>query len=842
MVQAGQCGLPATADPVTEFSGTGLSEVEAGRRLSTGGRNQLLVTTERRILATVWEQVSDRVILVLLAATVLTAAVGDLADMIVILAVIVLNTALGTAQQVRSGRALAALSAMTAPRATVLRDGRMRDLDAGEVVVGDLVELTAGDIVPADAVIDRCESFTVDESMLTGESVPVGKAAGLEILAGSVVTRGRAQAVVAATAHATVMGGIAGSLRGQPGTGTPLQVQLSELGRRLAAGAGVAALAVIGLNLWLGRGWETSLVLGISLAVAAIPESLPAVVTLSLALAGHALAGGGVLVRRLSAVEALGSITVLAMDKTGTLTEGRMIVADLWTAEATPESARTLLTYAVLCSDACANSEVVPRRSDDPTEVALVQRAVAAIDVADVRARFPRIAELPFNAQTATMSTDHLTGSGTVLRIRKGSPEALLDAADLAGPAGQALASMVAAGLRVLAVRAATGRDADPAAPGRLAGLLALQDPVRRTAPAMIQAFRRAGVRPVMITGDHPGTAAAVGRTLGLAGTDDVLTGAALTAAGGLVPAELDGHDVFARVRPEQKTAVVRALQRQGNVVAMTGDGVNDAPALRGADIGIAMGAGTEVAKQAAAIVLSSSDLAAMIPAIVEGRRVYDNIRRFLRYALSGGVAEVLIMLVAPLLGMAVPLLAGQILFVNLLTHGLPGVAIGNQPAAADAGQRAPRRRGQRLLDRSQLWAVASLGVIVAVLSMLVAGWSAWHGRPGQSTLFLTLTCAQLSVALAGRPSDSRLRDNRMLLWSALVNLVLVLAAVFTAPLQELFRTRSVTSDDLAAVAVAAAATAALTRLLVRLGDRSARVGQAGRPPATARPSGTFDS
>jgi P-type Ca2+ transporter type 2C len=796
----------------------GLSEAEASQRLTADGRNQLEDTTERRVLATVWDQVTDTVILVLLIAAILTAAVGDVADMAVIVAVIILNTALGTAQQIRSDRALAALSAMTAPRTSVVRDGRARDIEASEVVVGDLVELTAGDIVPADAVIKRCESFTVDESMLTGESVPVGKAVENSILAGSVVTRGRAQALVSATAHATVMGGIARSLSGRPGAGTPLQVQLSELGRRLAIGAGVAAVAVIVLNLWIGRGWETSLVLGISLAVAAIPESLPAVVTLSLALAGRKLAGSGVLVRRLSAVEALGSITVLAMDKTGTLTEGRMRVAEVWAPEASPEATLRLLEYATLCSDACRTTDVVAQRSDDPTEVALVQRAAAAgIDVAAIRRALPRIAESPFDAQTATMSTEHLAGAETVLRIRKGSPEALLDAADLDGPAGRALASMVSAGLRVLAIRAASGR-LGSVAPDRLIGLVGLEDPVRGTAPAMIQAFRRAGVRPVMISGDHPGTAAAVGRTLGLDGTDGVLTGADLATAR-LDSAELSRHGVFARVRPEQKTAVVQALQQQGHVVAMTGDGVNDAPALRGADIGIAMGAGTEVAKQAAAIVLSSSDLAAMIPAIVEGRRVYDNIRRFLRYAVSGGVAEVLIMLVGPLLGMTVPLQAGQILFVNLLTHGLPGVAIGNEPATAGAAERAPRPRDQRLLDRSQLWFVTALGVTVTVVSLLAASWSAWHHRPGQSTLFLTLTFAQLAIALAGRPSGHRLQDNRMLLWSVLFNVALVLAAVFTAPLRELFRTRAVTADDLAVAVLAAVVVAALARLMVWIWD-----------------------
>jgi Ca2+-transporting ATPase len=800
-----------TTDPDTHL---GLSQAEASSRLAAQGRNELTARTERNLLLTIWQQVSDTVIVVLLAAAVLTAAVGDLPDMAVILAVIVLNTTLGTWQQVRSDRALAALSAMTAPRAAVVRDGRVHDIDAAGVVTGDLVELTAGDIVPADAVVQRCESLTVDESMLTGESVPVGKDVGAQLLAGSVVTRGHAYALVRATAHGTVLGGIAHSLTGKAPASTPLQAQLAQLGRRLAAGTALAALLVVVINLAAGHDWEISLVLGISLAVAAIPESLPAVVTLALALAGRSLADGGVLVRKLSAVEALGSITVLAMDKTGTLTEGRMVVGALWTPAGTAPAERKLLEYATLCSDACNTPDGAVRRSDDPTEVALVQRALAAgIEVAELRRAAPRIAESPFDALTATMSTEHRTSGETVLRIRKGAPEALLDATDLAGPAGAELAALARDGLRVLAVRAGSGPVGSPAAPDPLVGLIGLRDPVRQQAPATIAAFRQAGVCPVMVSGDHPETAAAVARTLGLAGADDVLIGSQLS-AGELDPAELAGHGVIARVRPEQKTLVVQAMQRAGEVVAMTGDGVNDAPALRAADVGIAMGAGTEVAKQAAAIVLSSSELVAMVPAIVEGRRVYDNIRRFLRYALSGGLAEVLIMVLGPFLGMAIPLQAGQILFVNLLTHGLPGVAIGNEAASTGVAERSPRPRDQQLLDRPQLRSIALLGSAVALVSLLAAGWSAWQHRPGQSTLFVTLTFAQLAIALAGRPHQHRWAGNPMLIWSVLINAALVLAAVFTGPLRELFRTHPVTVADLIVALLAAGVVAVLARLL----------------------------
>jgi Ca2+-transporting ATPase len=822
--------LPPGPPPSSGAQGTdGLSEAEAARRLAADGRNELTVRPRHRLATAVWGQLSDTVILVLLLAAGMTAVVGDFPDMAVILAIIVLNTTLGTAQQMRSDQALAALSAMTAPRATVLRQGAARDIDAGDVVVGDLIELVAGDIVPADAVLIGCESFTVDESMLTGESVPVGRAVGEPVLAGSVVTRGHARAVVGSTAHSTVMGSIAGSLTAGPDTATPLQHQLSTLGRRLAAAAAVAAVVVALINLWGGRGWETSIVLGISLAVAAIPESLPAVVTLSLALAGSKLAGGGILVRKLSAVEALGSITVLAMDKTGTLTEGRMTVATTWTPTDSDPGRRRLLLYAALCSDACSGPELVPQRSDDPLEIALVVAATSAdIDLCRARTELPRVSEVPFDALTAMMTTVHRdlrAAAGPAmgselppaavesLWIRKGSPEALLSSDELDGPAGAALQRLTSDGFRVLAV--SSGRTANDGAAGAadgqgaLIGLVALQDPLRANAAAMVQAFRLAGVQPVMITGDHPVTAAAVGRALGLLGSDDVLVGGAVGT--GAQAASLTRHGVIARVRPHEKTAVVRALQDAGNVVAMTGDGVNDAPALRAADIGIAMGAGTEVAKQAASIVLTSSDLSSMIPAIVEGRRVYDNITRFLRYALSGGTAEVLIMVFGPVLGMTIPLQAGQILFVNLLTHGLPGVAIGNEPATADAASRAPRSPAKGLLDRRAIVSVALLGSLIAVTSMAAAGWSAWHHRSGQSTLFVALTLAQLAVAISGRPSGHRLRDNRMLVWSVLINIALVMGAVLLPPLQELFRTRALTLGDLLACLVAALVVGALS-------------------------------
>jgi P-type Ca2+ transporter type 2C len=770
------------------MSVTGLSERQAARRLITDGRNELPAGRRVGWLGAVGRQLADTMIVVLLVAAGLTAAVGDLPDMAVILAVVVINTGLGAGQEVRSGRALAALADLTAPRATVVRDGEPRDVDARDVVSGDLLRLAAGDIVAADARLVSAESMQVDESMLTGESIPVVKLVGDRIFAGTVVTRGRCDAVVDATSHDTAIGSIARSLGDTEQVLTPLQRQLATLGRRLAIAVAVAAAVVATISLGSGRSVEISLVLAISLAVAAIPESLPAVVSLSLAMAARRMADRGVLTRRLAAVEALGSVTVLAADKTGTLTDGRMSLAELWP-DANVPAARSLLEAAVLCNDACANVDGSPAARDDPTEVALVAAARAAgIDVAGLRSAYPRTAETPFDAATARMHTTHAHPNGSELALCKGSPEAVLQEIADAPGARDAAARLTGSGRRVLAVAAHAGSG------WQLLGMIALADPPRAEAGPLVAAFRSAGVRPVMITGDHPATAQAVAGAVGI-----------------------EAGDVYARVRPEQKTAIVAELRARGEVVAMTGDGVNDAPALRASDIGVAMGrGGTEVAKQAADLVLTGDDLSAMVLAIGEGRRAYDNLRRFLHYALAGGLAEVLIMVFGPLAGFALPLQAGQILWVNLLTHGLPGVAMGNEPAEADVLSRPPRPRNEQLLDGPIARRVAALAAVIAAASLL-AGLYAHHAqRPWQSTIFVALTLSQLMVALALRPRPNRSQRNPLLLAAVALNVTLTVLAVSWLPLRELLRTEPMSVRDFIPCLLAAAAVGIIARWQTR--------------------------
>jgi Ca2+-transporting ATPase len=789
----------------------GLSQAEAARRLAESGRNELLVRRPPGVLVVVARQLTDTVILVLLAAAVMTAIVGDGPDTAVILAVVVINTALGASQEMRSERTLAALAELTAPRATVIRDGEAQDIDAGEVVSGDLLRLAAGDVVPADATLVIAEGLQLDESMLTGESIPTGRQAADTIYAGTVVTRGRGEAVVTAVAEATALGSIARSLRDVGSVQTPVQRQLAVLGRRLAMAVSVAAVLVAVLNLAAGRSAEVSLVLAISLAVAAIPESLPAVVSLSVAMAARRMADRGVLARRLAAVEALGSVTIIASDKTGTLTEGRMAVNEVWTPPGSSQDPSAVLQAAVLCSDACDTPDGRRGERDDPTEVALVDAARdSGIDIVALRHRYPRLSEEPFDAVTARMTTVHADLDGGTFTLSKGAPERLLAEGEDARAKAEQLAL---AGLRVLAI---TRTESERTV---LIGLVALSDPVRTEARSMIDAFAAAGVRPVMITGDHPATARAVGEALNLISPGDEVQ---------LGDTEVGWKraSVYARVRPEQKTAIVREFQSEGEIVAMTGDGVNDAPALRAADIGIAMGnRGTEVAKRAADLVLTGDDLSAMIPAIAEGRRAYDNLRRFLHYALSGGIAEVIIMLAGPVFGFSLPLQAGQILWVNLLTHGLPGVAMGSEPAAANVLARPPRSPREQLLDAGMARRVGVLGVVIAAASLVAGGYARSEGRPWQSTIFIALAFAQLVVALALRPRQTAGQRNPLLLGSVILNVGLAVLAATWSPLQELLRTERLTAADYLPCIAAALVAGAVARLQV---SRAVTLG--GRP------------
>ena len=814
----------------------GLSAAEAARRLIRDGANVVPQPPPTRLWRRVLAQLKDPLIVVLLVAAALTVATADWTDTSVIALVVLVNTMVGVGQELRAQHAISALERLTAPTARVMRDSAQHRVPAAEVVVGDLLVVAEGDIIAADATLVEAVALLVDESALTGEAVPVGKSSTGDrgLCAGTVVVKGRGAAMVTATGAAGTTGHIARLL--DRGTApTPLQRRLVDVGR-LLAGVTVALCAVVlALGLVRHQPVELMVVTAISLAVAAVPESLPAVVTLSLALGARRMAAHHALIRKLPAVETLGSVTVLATDKTGTLTEGRMVVREIWTptTEAAvtgsgynpdgrvliagrppqPGAAATLtelLRAAVLCNDAQLSRPSTGSAWSalgDPTEAALLCAAAkVGVDEYDLRARMPRMAERPFDSDRKRMTTVHSLPDGRARTVCKGAPEAVLRSeivADDPSRIERALrraATFARDGYRVLAVAAVDRTNAprpaeDPEHDLHLLGLIAMLDPPRPAAATTLVACRRAGIRPVLITGDHPGTAGAIAVELGIMAAGDAVIDCRDATAD-----DLRTRTVFARATPARKLEIITALQADGQVVAMTGDGVNDGPALRRADIGVAMGGrGTEVARQAADLVLADDNLDTMIVAVEEGRRVYANIRRFLIYGLSGGATEIAVMLFGPLFGLALPLLAGQILWVNLLTHGLTGVAMGGEPADSAAMRRGPRPPAQSILGAGLWQRIPRIAVVLTAATLGTAVWAYHTERPWQSMAFFALGVIQLGVA-SGSRSKPRTLANPMLLVAIAAAFGLQLAALYLPLLQQLLHTEPLGVADLLVV------------------------------------------
>ncbi|MET8121153.1 cation-transporting P-type ATPase [Micromonospora sp. NPDC005291] len=840
-------------DPVDLGVPVGLDAAEAAARLRANGPNTVAPPPRRHVAVRVLNQLTDPLVALLVAAAVVTTVLGDYPDTAVIVLVVLVNTIIGVVQEVRADRAIAALGQLAAPAARVVRDGRDLAVPAAELVHGDLVRIEAGDIVPADLLLVEANRLQLDESALSGESVPVGRTAGQEALAGTVVTTGRADGTVLRTGPASALGRISALVAGTRPTATPLQRRLSALGRTLGLVAVALSGLVFAIGVISGRPVVDMAITAVSLVVAAVPESLPAVVTLALALGARRMAAAHAIPRRLHAVETLGSVTVIASDKTGTLTEGRMAVQRVVTTDgarygvsgsgyaphggvhqdgaavAVPEELRRLARAGLLCNDA-ALAPPDDERPDwgavgDPLEAALVAFAArCGLDPQDTRGAWPRVAEHPFDQTQRRMVTVHRSCDQRYLVVCKGAPESVLGAPLLDATDGEIAAltrtahQLAGEGLRVLAVAAAlVDTLPDPAAPTGLRplGLVAVGDPLRAGAPEIADSLDTAGVRLLLITGDHPATAAAIGAQLGLWREGDPLARGDDESA----TAHPDTR-IFARTQPEQKLDIIADLQSRGHVVAMTGDGVNDAPALRRADIGVAMGGGTEVARQAADLVLVDDDLSTVATAIGEGRRIYDNIRRFLRYALSGGVAEILVMLIGPLFGLAVPLLPAQILWVNLLTHGVPGVALGAEPAEPGTLRRAPRSPQESVLGAGLGRDVLLTGALIAAVVLGAGVFAAHRDLPWQSVVFVVLGLAQLGVALAvraPRPAGAR-RGNPGLLIAVAVSALLQVAGVLLAPLRELLGTDPLTPT----VLLACAAVSALPGLALRLTRRPA--------------------
>jgi P-type Ca2+ transporter type 2C len=827
----------------------GLSADEARRRAGVHGANLIADAARRSTLRMLAEQFTNVMILVLIGAALISGLLGEVADTVAILVIVTLNGLVGFAQEYRAQRAVAALKVLAAAKAVVRRDSAVSVLPAAVLVPGDIVLLEAGNLVPADLRLVETVQLKVDESALSGESVPVDKHAAPLAEAelaladrrnlafkGTTVTYGRATGAVVATGAFTELGRIAALLREDEGEATPLQKRLMRFGQRLAIGAVAICVLVFAIGVLRGEPVTLMFLTAVSLAVAAIPEALPAVVTVALALGARVLADKRALVRRLPAVETLGSVTYVCSDKTGTLTENRMRVEAIQVSGARLTAPFAGLDAHAACvplrralalsNDACGSAD--GSIAGDPTERALYEAAARlGCDKAREEARAPRLGELPFDAERKRMTTLHREDCG-IVAFTKGAPESVVErcvavAADGADAAIDRVAvlaqadEMAAAGLRVLAVAYRRWPempvlDAD-IVEGELVllALVGLLDPPRPEAAAAVALCQSAGIRVAMITGDHPATARSIAGRLGIADTADVvLTGAELQR---MAPAELarvvETTRVYARVAPEQKIDIVRALQEHGHFVAMTGDGVNDAPALQRADIGIAMGlAGTDVAREAAHMVLLDDNFATIVGAVREGRRIFDNIRKFVKYSVTCNSAEVWTLFLAPFLGLPVPLLPIHILWINLVTDGLPGLALAIEPEERGIMQRPPRPPRESLFARGMWQHMLWVGLLMAGCALLVQAWALHVGSAHwQTMLFTVLAFSQLGHVLAIRSErDSLFRQglgsNPILFVVVLGTAALQIATIYVPALNAVFETDPLSPVELGVCAL----------------------------------------
>ncbi|MEZ5183021.1 MAG: HAD-IC family P-type ATPase [Acidimicrobiales bacterium] len=864
--------VAATLDRAAVELGRGLDPAEAARRLAADGPNALPEVPPRAAWKRFVDQFRNLLILILVGAAVLAGLVGDWKDTIVIAIVLLINAVLGFLQENRAEQSLAALKRMLVATAKAVRGGEQVVVSAEELVVGDLVVVETGDRVPADGRLVAARSLEIDESSLTGESTPVAKdvepvAADAPLAERSsmahlntVVTRGRGELVVTATGPATEMGRLAGMLAAADAGETPLQVQLHALGQRLAAVAGVAVALFLALNLLRGEPLSETLLASVALAVAAIPEGLPAVVTVTLALGVSRLAKRGAIVKRLASVETLGSTTVICSDKTGTLTLNEMTARAVVTASGTSratgdgysadggvdvapgaaEEVAALLLGAARCNDAIVRDGEL---MGDPTEGALVALAAkGGVDPAEARRQARRHAEVPFDSARKLMATLHDEGGRAVLYV-KGAPDVLF------GRCGTTddrfvddVEALAAEGLRVLGVarrelpaellERPVGEDELFAhvADLELLGLIGLLDPPRREARDAIALCRRAGIDVKMITGDHLATATAIAGQLGIRG--GALRGADLDELSDeQLAAVVDDTGVFARVAPQHKVRLVEALRAKGHVVAMTGDGVNDAPALKTADIGVAMGiTGTEVSKEAADMVLTDDDFATIVRAVEGGRTIYANIVKFVRFQLSTNVGAILTLLGATVLGMPVPFSAIQVLWVNLIMDGPPAMALGVDPASPTAMDEAPRRPGARILSGPRLATIALSGVVMAAgtLGVLAYGQATGSTDHALAMAFTTFVMFQVVNVFNARSEHGTalrresLRNGK--LWAALgVVVVLQVLAVHVDPVQDVFGTADLALGDWAIVLAVASSVLVVEELRKLLGRARGR-------------------
>ncbi len=877
----------------------GLSKSEAAARLAEYGANELVERGGRKPLTILWEQLTATMVLILIVAAIAAGLLGDTKNTIAILSIVALYAFLGFTQEYRAEKAIAALKKMSVPNVRILRDGKLQEFPAHDLVPGDILQLETGNVLPADIRLLEAVNLRIQEAALTGESEPIEKhtavLSGEDLplgdrrnmgYMGTIVTQGRGLALVIATGMQTELGKIADLIQQVKQENTPLQRRLDALGKNLALiGVGIAGLIFV-LGLIRGDEFRHMLLSAVSVAVAVVPEGLPAVVTVTLALGSQRMLQRNALIRKLPAVETLGSVTVICSDKTGTLTENRMSVVVLDVAEhaldLTEEvgrngvlhatrglgaPAQSSLSLAAIGGALCNDSKLVDTGDDhyhtlgDPTEGALV---VAAAKMgywkSSLDASFPRTAELPFDSERKRMTTVHNlerydpavlagleVGTRRYIAFTKGSVDGLLDIATHIWVEGKSQAldaewksKIMAAndrlakkGMRVLGV-AFRLMDSIPEIIQTdleqqltIVGLFGMIDPPRAEVKEAVATCRAAGIRPVMITGDHPLTAIEIARQLGITDNRRALTGVEIEKLSfNELKNVVEEVNIFARVAPEHKLKIVQALQERGHIVSMTGDGVNDAPALRKADIGVAMGiTGTDVSKEASDLVLLDDNFATIVAAVREGRTIYDNIRKFVHFSVAGNIGKVLVMVLAPFLGKPLPLLPLQLLWLNLLTDGLLGLGMGVENPEADTMKRAPFSPKEGVFSRGAgvqtIWAGALIGSLALGLGSLYY----FTGRPEwQTMIFTSLAFMQVFQALASRSSKDSLfkigvLSNPLLAGMALLVVVLQLMVMYIQPLADFFEVIPLHGFDLSI----AAGAGLIVFIVMELGKRLKR-------------------
>ena len=821
----------------------GLENIDIRSRLSKFGKNEIIDDNDKyKVWKILLNQFSDFMIIILIIAAIISGIVSDLTDTIIILSIIFINAFVGFIQEYRAEKALDALKNMAISQAEVLRNKSIIKINSSDLVPGDVINLKSGDIIPADIRFIKVHSLKIDESTLTGESInteknndvlpetilPIGDQANMGFK-GTFITSGRGTAFVVETGMRTELGHIAKMIQ-KGDRNTPLQKKLAAFGKRLSFII-ILICALIFLSGWLrGESLMEMLILSISLAVAAIPEALPALITISLALGAKKLVKQHVLVRKLPAVETLGSVSFICTDKTGTLTINKMTVERVFEIDKSIglpgiSNKNALLSAMALNSDVNKNER--GEWIGESTELALVKYALSKnYDKTDLEISYPRIAEIPFDSARKCMSTLHQTSEG-ILVITKGAVEMLIQTPNIKNNneiavLDQKVNAMSESGYRVLGYAYKLMKKLpDAINPEQvessltLIGFAAMIDPPRKDVREAISQCKDAGITPVMITGDHKLTASAIASNLGIISTadDQVITGSELTKLNDeQFKLLVEKIKVYARVDPEQKLRIINALQSKNHFVAMTGDGVNDAPALKNADIGIAMGInGTEVSKEAAHMILLDDNFSTIVKAIRHGRKIFDNILKFIKYIMTGNSGEIWAITLAPFFGLPIPLLAIHILWINLVTDGLPGLALASEPAEPSIMKRIPRNPNRNIFGGSIAWHILWVGLLLGLVTLGIQAWAIKNNNPnGQTMAFSVLCFSQLGHAMAIRSTKQSvfrigIFSNRPMILALSLTVLFQILIIYMPALNEIFKTKPLSLTELSITFAASA-------------------------------------